>query len=74
MKDILPIGSIIEINTIDKKDNNKYFIVGRNIKHNDKLYDYVCLKYPFGYVQNMDFTYINDQEVKYLHHLGDINY
>ena len=69
MKEMLPIGSVIEIGS-----TAKYLIVGKNVKHENKSYDYVCLNYPFGYVQNMDFKYINNDEVTTLDFLGDINY
>ena len=69
MKEMLPIGSVIETGS-----NIKYIIVGKNIKYEDKSYDYVCLNYPFGYVQDIDFKYINNNEVVILDFLGDINY
>ncbi len=66
--DILPIGSVINI-----KDNKDRFIIIGHLKNNDS-YVYVCVKYPYGYVEAIDFNYITNDEIESLVFLGDINY
>ena len=66
----LPIGTVIRING----RNQKYIIVGKNIKVNDITYDYMCAIYPYGMTDDKECTYFNDTEVKSICHLGDINY
>lgn len=69
MKDLLPIGSVIEL--IDKNEKDYYIIIGRRRKETDK-YDYTCVKYPYGFVDKL--YYINDSDIKNIVHFGDINY
>ncbi len=69
MKDLLPIGSVIEL--IDKKEKDYYIIIGKKRKETDK-YDYTCVKYPYGFTDIL--YYINDSNIKNIVHLGDINY
>ena len=68
MSNILPIGTVININ--GKSD--KLIIVGR-VKVED-VYKYACVPYPYGYVDVKDFIYVNDKEIYAIVFLGDINY
>lgn len=76
MKELLPIGSVVSSDIVetDLKGYNKYVIIGNNVKYDNKDFDYVCVKYPIGYVDEMNFFYINDADIISLVSLGDINY
>ena len=66
----LPIGSVIKINNKE----GKYVITSKNVYLDNNKYDYACLLYPFGYIGNEDFIYINKEDVYLVYHLGNINY
>ena len=65
----LPVGSIITI----RNKEDKYFIVGKNIEKDSIKYDYMCSKYPYGWIENSNFYFFNDEEVDRLYFLGNIN-
>ena len=67
--DLLPIGSVVLTN----KSNKKYIILGTKIINQDKLYDYGCVEYPYGFVKGKDFIYLNKEDLKGLFFLGNIN-
>lgn len=69
MNKLLTLGSIVK--TADKED--RLMIIGKNVMHDGKHYDYVCLVYPYGLYDNAEFIYINDSDIKYLDFLGDAN-
>lgn len=68
MNNLLPIGSVIKI----RESYDKYIIIGR-IKQQEN-YEYVCVTYPYGYLDIKDFIYIKPEKVDSLVFLGDINY
>ena len=68
MNNMLPVGSVIKI----KESKDKLIIIGRLKINND--YDYICVKYPYGFVDIEDFVYIKTKDVVSIIHLGDINY
>ena len=68
MNDLLPIGTVIKI----KESYDKFIIIGR-ILEQDK-YEYVCVMYPYGYLDSKDFIYIKQDDVNSIVFLGDINY
>ncbi len=68
MKQMLPNGSVIKA----KDNDNQLIIIGRLTKNDD--YDYICVKYPYGYVDSEDFSYIKRTDVISIVCLGDINY
>jgi len=71
MRKLLPIGSVIEIN--DKKE--WYIIVGKMIRPSkETYYDYMCVNYPYGYIEGKEFNFFNDEDIKSIIFLGDINY
>ena len=70
MRQLLPLGSAIRM---ENKDGI-YIIVGKKININDKTYDYMCVTYPYGWINEEKPYYMNDEEVKTIVHLGDINY
>lgn len=69
MRDRLPLGSAIRL----ENKSSIYVIVGTNISINEKRYDYLCVTYPYGWINEEKPLYINDDEVKAIVHLGDIN-
>jgi hypothetical protein len=69
MNNYLPIGSVIVI----KGKKEQYLIIGKNAIHNKKSYDYVCVRYPYGFYEDCTFTYVNDDEILYLDFLGNVN-
>lgn len=76
MRNLLPIGSVIEIrNTENNKEDditqNYYIIIGKRRSEKDE-YDYTCVKYPYGFVGEL--YYHNDSDVNYIVNLGNINY
>ena len=48
-------------------------IIGKDIKKDNKIYDYMCTVYPYGFIKEQDFVYANDESVILLWHLGNIN-
>jgi hypothetical protein len=68
IKNYLPIGSII------KKNNDEYIILGRFIKKDGVMYDYLCAEYPMGFITEKDLVFINDKDIKEMKFLGNINY
>lgn len=69
LKDYLPIGSVIKC-----KDNNKYIILGRFIKNEGKMFDYMCVKHPYGLLLGEKMNFFNDEDVLNCIFLGNINY
>ncbi len=65
----LPVGSIIEF----KGNKDKFMIVGKDVKKDNTIYDYMCTVYPYGFIKEQDFVYANDESVVLLWHLGNIN-
>ena len=76
MKELLPIGSVVSSDIVktELKGYNKYVIIGRSVKCDYKDFDYLCVKYPFGFIDEMRFFYINESDITSLIFLGDINY
>lgn len=70
MNENLPLGSVIKI----ENRKEKYIILGKNIKHENKSYDYMCGIYPYGLVLGERLHYFQDEQVKSLCSLGNINY
>ncbi len=71
MNSVLPIGTVVKIK--DKKE--KYVIIGKNIKKDDKQYDYNCVIFPYGFQTDRNCTYcFNDEDVEGIEYLGNINY
>ncbi len=70
MKKKLPMGTLIEI----KNKTDKYLIVGKNIKKDEVIFDYLCVKYPYGFVKGEKNICVNDEDITYIVCLGDINY
>ena len=68
MNDMLPIGSVIRARNI----KDKLVIIGRIKAEND--YDYICVKYPYGFVEIEDFFYVKRKDAISIVLLGDINY
>lgn len=69
MSNKLPVGSIIRI----KNKKQKYLIIGKNIKNKDIIYDYMCEEYPYGILLGRNSFYYQDEDVKSLCFLGNIN-
>lgn len=70
MNSSLPIGTVVMIKGI----NQKYVIIGSPAKdENDTVYDYVCVVYPYGYVETMNFVYINKTDITKVVMLGNMN-
>jgi len=69
MSEELPIGTVVEL----KDKNGEYLIIGRNVKKGEEKYDYSCVTYPYGYVENEDFIYVQEEDVISIVFLGDIN-
>ena len=67
---ILPLGTVIRV----KEKKERYVIIGRRVIKDDKNYDYLCVTYPYGFNDLIDFLYINDEEVTSMYFLGNINY
>ena len=65
----LPVGSIIEF----KGNKDKFMIVGKDVKKDNTIYDYMSIVYPYGFIKEQDFVYANDESVVLLWHLGNIN-
>ena len=68
---LLPIGTLIRV----KDHKEKYLIVGEKIKKDENnTYDYMCVPYPYGYVEVMECFYCNDEDVEAYVLMGNINY
>ncbi|MCF0106977.1 MAG: DUF4176 domain-containing protein [Holdemanella sp.] len=69
MKELLPIGSIVKINAVEKR----FMIIGRIQKLNDKpdtVYDYAAVIYPEGYI-NAEAVYLfNHESIQNLYYIG----
>lgn len=75
MKELLPLGSVVELNNTKKDPKEKfpeYFVIIGKRRNEKDEYDYTAVKYPYGFVDR--FYYFNDTKVKNLVRLGDINY
>ena len=71
MNKSLPICSVIEIN--NKKE--KYIIIGKNVKIGDKVHDYCCVLYPYGFLlETTSIYFYDDSDVKNVIFMGNINY
>lgn len=71
MNSKLPVGSVIKIK--NKKD--RYIIIGKSVKVTEKVFDYCCVIYPYGYlVDKTSIYYFNDTEVECAEFIGNINY
>ena len=68
MNQNLPNGSVIKT-----KDSNDILIIIGQLKV-DNDYDYICVKYPYGFLEIEDFHYVKRKDVVSLVCLGDINY
>lgn len=63
MKEYLPIGSVVEVNDIEKK----LMIVGFSQVIQDdtlQMYDYVTVIYPLGVFSEKSFYFINSEDIK----------
>ena len=67
MNKLLPIGSVIRV----INDYEKYIIIG-HLKNSE--YDYVCVLYPYGYIDIKDCYYFKKEDIDLIFLLGDINY
>jgi hypothetical protein len=70
MNEILPLGTIIKI--FDKEE--KYIIIGKFIKKDDKIYDYKCAVYPQGISFEAEIIDINNKDIEEIFFLGNVNY
>lgn len=70
MDKLLPIGSIIQTNEYE----SKLMIIGKTVEKDNKIYDYSCVIYPFGFLMNIDSIYINTTDIKRVVFLGNTNY
>lgn len=71
MKSYLPVGSVISI----KNRKGKFVIVGLNVMHDNKNYDYMCIAYPYGVLLGLNLElYFNDDDVDILYFVGNTNY
>ncbi len=70
MLELAPLGSLIRV----KNTKKKYIIVGKLITIDKTTYDYACVEYPFGFAENVEFTYFNNDDVIAIGFMGDINY
>ena len=71
MKKYLPVGSVISI----KNREGKFVIIGVNVMHDGKNYNYMCIAYPYGFSLDYELElYFNDDEVDILYFLGNTNY
>ena len=68
MNKMLPLGTVVS--TI--KSEEKLIIIGRI--SGQKEYQYVCVVYPYGYLDFKDFIYVKAEDIDKLFFLGDINY
>jgi hypothetical protein len=69
MDNSLPVGSVVRV----KNRKGKYVIIGKNIRVDNKKYDYICVNYPYGYLRGLYFNYFNHNELVSMVFLGDIN-
>ena len=71
MNDVLPVGSVIELN--NKKE--KYIIIGKKVNIKEKEYDYCGVIYPYGLlIEQQSIYYFDDKDIKSLFSVGNINY
>lgn len=70
MNEMLPLGTIIKI--FDKEE--KYIIIGKFIKKEDKLFDYKCAIYAQGISFEFQVIDINNSDVEMVYFLGNVNY
>lgn len=62
MLEFLPVGSTVELaHKYDKK--LIITIIGRAMKYNDNLYDYVGVLYPFGFLGDDSAFYFNNSDI-----------
>lgn len=69
MNNLLCVGSVIMI----KNDKRKYLIIGKKVKKDNKVYDYLCIEYPYGLYDLCEFKYFYDKDIEYLEILGNLN-
>ncbi|MBR2827866.1 MAG: DUF4176 domain-containing protein [Bacilli bacterium] len=71
MNKLLPVGTLIKVNN----KSEKYLIIGKRItKLENDIYDYMCVPYPYGYVENVECLFFNDEDVVSYIYLGNMNY
>ena len=68
-KKYLPLGSVVTI----KNNNFFYMIVGYVKKINNKTYDYICVKYPIGFVDLNTMAFFNHNIIDLIIYLGNYN-
>lgn len=67
----LPVGSAFK----PKSTKSLFIVVGKNIEHEGKKYDYICVPYPYGFLVDKNMlAYFNEKDIEYIHHIGNINY
>ena len=70
MNSKLPIGSVIKI----KNNETKFIIIGKKVEKENTIYDYYCVKYPYGFIPGQEIYYIQDEAVETVCFIGNINY
>ena len=60
MKDYLPVGSVVELDSLDRKA----VIMGIMPQLADKAYDYIAVPYPEGYIGQENLLVFNQEKIK----------
>ncbi len=68
---LLPIGSVISLNGAKKK----MMIIGSAVKveNTDKVYDYIGLPFPEGYIDSEKMFLLNAEDIAEVHFIGYVN-
>lgn len=71
MKRSLPVGSVFSI----KGREGKFLVIGVDVTHLFKKYDYMCVAYPYGFTIDFEVEqFFNEKEIDNIYFIGNINY
>lgn len=67
MKKLLPVGSIVKV-----RDSEKLFMIASFMvtTTNDKKYDYLAVRYPYGFIDDKCFYSFDQSNIDEVVHMG----
>lgn len=65
-KNLLPIGSVVKMKDTDKK----FSIIGILVNNDGRMYDYISVPYPEGYIDAKHMFVFNHKDIETVQYLG----